>query len=227
MPRSSDPPVWHAWPLTVAQAVAVQHQWRPRVVVHGGVKAMTRVAGADVAMVPGGTACRGVIAVLALPGFQLLDLAEVIRPVTFPYVPGFLSFREAPVLLACWAQLRVRPDVVLVDGQGIAHPRRFGIASHLGVWWDWPTIGVAKSRLCGAHPPVPDRLGATVPLQDGGEQIGVVLRSRVGVRPIYISPGHRMGMAEALQVVRRCLAGYRLPEPTRVADRYSKRPAIC
>jgi len=203
--------------------MALQRQLRERLVLDGAVDSLEQVAGADVAFVDGGQAAHGVVVVLSVPGFHIVELVEDIRPVTFPYIPGLLSFRESPVLLACFERLRARPQVVLVDGQGIAHPRRLGIASHLGLWLDLPTVGVAKSRLFGAHPEVPDRAGAVVPLTDGAEQIGVVLRSRPGTQPLYVSPGHRIGMDAALRVVQACLAGYRLPEPTRLADQYSKK----
>ena len=165
---------------------------------------------------------RAVVVVLALPGWRLHERVEVTRPVAFPYIPGLLSFREAPVLLECFRRLKTVPDVVLVDGQGIAHPRRLGIASHLGLWLNVPTIGVAKSRLCGTHRSVPDCVGARVPLSDRGAVIGAVLRSRQGARPIYVSVGHGIGLRSALSMVTACLAGYRLPEPTRIADLCSK-----
>lgn len=212
----------HEWRLNPAQAVALQQQLRSRLILEGAVEKMERVAGADVAFEEGGRVAHGVVVVLSVPGFHILEVVEERQPVTFPYIPGLLSFRESPVLLICFERLCSVPDVVLVDGQGIAHPRRFGIASHLGLWLDLPTVGVAKSRLTGTHPQAPDQPGATVPLTDHGEEIGVVLRSRPGTQPIYISPGHRIGLLQAVRVVQACLNGYRLPEPTRIADRHSK-----
>ena len=154
--------------------------------------------------------------------FPQLDLVEEVTataPTTFPYVPGLLSFRELPAVLAAFDRLRQPPDLLLCDGQGIAHPRRFGIAAHLGVLLDRPTIGVGKSKLIGEHDPVGDVRGASVPLRDHGQTIGVVLRSRQHVRPIYISIGHRISLATAVEYVKRCLGRYRLPEPIRLADK--------
>ncbi len=146
--------------------------------------------------------------------------AEV--PTPFPYVPGFLSFREIPAILAALAKLPETPDILMVDGQGVAHPRRFGIAAHLGVLLDLPSLGVAKSRLCGQYAPLAAPKGATQPLTERGEVIGVVLRSKERTNPLFISAGHRIDHAQALACVQECLTRYRLPEPTRIADKLSK-----
>ncbi|HFC53761.1 MAG TPA: deoxyribonuclease V, partial [Gammaproteobacteria bacterium] len=145
------------------------------------------------------------------------------RPTSFPYVPGLLSFREIPAILEALQKLERPPDLLLVDGQGTAHPRRFGIASHLGVVTGIPSIGVAKSRLIGQHGEPPDERGAWTPLQEGEETIGAVLRSRKGVRPIYVSPGHCVTLERALEYVMRCVTRYRLPETTRQAHRLASR----
>ena len=149
---------------------------------------------------------------------QPLDYAVARRPAPIPYVPGFLSFREAPAVMAALDELRVRPDLLICDGQGIAHPRRLGIASHVGLLAGLPSIGCAKSLLVGHHGPVPDERGAHVPLTYRGEQIGVVLRTRVGVKPLYISIGHRISLPSAIHYVMSCITKYRLPETTRAAD---------
>lgn len=135
----------------------------------------------------------------------------------FPYVPGFLGFREVPALVAAWDRLAVKPDLLLVDGHGIAHPRGLGVAAHLGVVLDWPTVGVAKSRLVGDEPPLPDAPGAQAPLMWKGRQLGVVLRTRRGAKPLYISVGHRVSLARAVAVVLRTTNGRRLPMATRAA----------
>ena len=210
----------HAWRVSSRRARAIQTRLAGAVVVRGTPRRLRSVAGTDVAF--RGQVAHGVVVVLALPGLAVVEVAESTRPVPFPYVPGLLSFREAPVLLACFKRLRRRPQAVLVDGQGIAHPRRLGLASHLGLCLGIPTVGVAKSRLCGEHRALPEQAGATVPLMDGRERLGTVLRSKHGCRPLYISPGHRVSHAGAVALVKACLAGYRLPEPTRIADRYSK-----
>jgi deoxyribonuclease V len=148
--------------------------------------------------------------------------AQACLPTRFPYIPGLLSFRELPAVLKALEQLPRLPDLILCDGQGIAHPRRLGIASHLGVLLDHPTIGVGKTRLVGHHDPVPDQRGAWVPLVDRGEVVGAVLRTRQGAKPIYVSPGHRVGLTTAVGWVMACTTRFRLPETTRLADRLSR-----
>jgi deoxyribonuclease V len=182
------------------------------------------VGGVDVAYGRrGGDAQVGVV-VLELATLTLLDRISAIVPVDFPYVPGFLSFREAPAAIAALDRLSVQPDILICDGHGIAHPRRLGFASHLGLYLDRPTIGVAKSRLCGTHDPPGSRRGDWTPLVDHGEEIGRVLRSRAGCNPIYVSIGHRISLESAMRLVQACITRYRLPEPTRLADKLSKLP---
>ncbi len=167
----------------------------------------------------GGHLARAAVAVLTFPGLSLCDQAVAQRPVTFPYVPGLLSFREVPVVLEALAGLARLPDLLLCDGQGLAHPRRFGIACHLGVLLDLPAIGVAKRRLIGRHEALPQEKGAWVPLYDGDECIGAVVRTRTGVQPLYVSVGHRVSLESAVDWVFRCTTRYRLPETTRAAHR--------
>ena len=172
---------------------------------------------------------RAAIVVLEFPSLRPLDYAVARRPSTFPYVPGFLSFRETPAVLAALAELRVRPDLLLCDGQGLAHPRRFGIACHIGLLADIPAIGCAKSLLTGRYATLPDERGASVPLLDHGEQIGVALRSRAGTKPLFISAGHRISLESSVRFVMDCTTKYRLPETTRAADglaSHGKIPAI-
>ncbi|MFN5514187.1 MAG: deoxyribonuclease V, partial [Cyanobacteriota bacterium] len=170
----------------------------------------------------GQTLAQGAIAVLNYPELRVQETALAQLPLTVPYIPGYLSFRELPVLLAAWEHLHCDPDLILCDGQGYAHPRRFGLACHLGLALDKPTIGVAKSLLTGRHDPVPSQKGAWVPLLDGSETLGAVLRSRANVRPLYISVGHRLSLEDALIWTQNCLTRYRLPEPTRLADKDSR-----
>ncbi len=153
-----------------------------------------------------------------------LEQLQIFTPATFPYIPGLLAFREIPAILAALAELKSTPDLLMVDGQGIAHPRRMGIAAHLGVLLDWPTLGIAKSRLTGKFEMPGPQKGDRAPLMAGKEQIGVVLRSRDNVAPLFISPGHRVSMETAVELTLRCLTRYRLPEPTRMADKLSKCP---
>ncbi|MGB1202117.1 MAG: deoxyribonuclease V [Alloalcanivorax venustensis] len=176
------------------------------------------VAGVDVGFENADTA-RAAIVVLDYHTLEPLDYALARLPVAFPYVPGLLSFRECPVILHALAQLRVAPDVLLCDGHGIAHPRRLGIAAHLGVLTGLPAVGVAKKRLTGRHGEVPEGRGEWTPLLDrAGDTLGAVLRTRVGTRPLIVSPGHRTDLATALELVMACTTRYRLPETTRWAD---------
>jgi len=154
---------------------------------------------------------------------MVVSTATATLTTAFPYIPGLLSFRELPVVLAALRRLPQLPAVVLVDGQGIAHPRRLGIASHLGLWLDLPTVGCAKSRLCGEHGEPGEKRGEWVSLRDGAEEIGRVVRTRERVRPLFVSPGHLISMERAVQIVLACGRGYRLPEPTRQAHLESNR----
>ncbi|MBD2784501.1 deoxyribonuclease V [Xenorhabdus sp. DI] len=176
------------------------------------------IAGADVGFEQSGTVTRAAIVVLQYPSLDVVEYQIARIDTVLPYIPGLLSFREYPALMAAWQKLSLRPDLVMVDGQGIAHPRRFGIASHFGLLADVPTIGVAKSRLCGEHAPVGEIVGDRQPLLDHGEQVGVVLRSKRRCNPLYISLGHRVSTDSAVFWVEQCLRGYKLPEPTRWAD---------
>lgn len=209
----------HSWNLTPRAAIAVQQRLRSRVVRRGHPREIRTVAGTDVGFERGGAIARAAIAVLSFPGLELVDYAVARRPARFPYVPGLLSFREMPALLAALARLRVRPDLMLCDGQGLAHPRRFGLACHLGVMCGIPSIGVAKSRLIGKHREPGKRRGAWVQLRDRGETIGAVVRSRAGIRPLFVSIGHRLSLPEAVRYVMACTTRYRLPETTRWAHR--------
>ncbi|MBD0336486.1 MAG: deoxyribonuclease V [Cyanobacteria bacterium Co-bin13] len=210
------------WPTTAADAIALQHQLRPQIITQDQLPdPITYVAGVDAGFEADGTITRAAVVVLSFPDLVPMEEALVRRPTIFPYVPGLLSFREVPAVLDALAQLKTTPDLILCDGQGIAHPRRLGIASHLGLLIDRPTVGVAKSRLVGTHDPVPSEKGAWVPLLDKGERIGAVLRSRDKVNPLYISPGHRISLETAIDYTLRCTTRYRLPETTRLADRLS------
>jgi deoxyribonuclease V len=208
----------HEWPTTLEEAQAVQQRLRSQVVTHDDLGEVRAVAGVDAGYEDEGRTARAVVVVLAFPSLEPLEYTIARRPAAFPYVPGFLSFREGPAVVAALAELRAPPDLVIFDGQGIAHPRRLGIASHIGVLTGLPSIGCAKSLLVGRHEPLPDVRGASVPLFHRGEQVGAVLRTRVGVKPVYISVGHRVGLETALRYVMACTTKYRLPEATRLAD---------
>lgn len=208
-----------SWPTTFKEARAVQEQLRDRVICENTLGPVRTVAGVDVGFEDRGQTTRAAVAVLRFPQLELVEQAVVREATRFPYVPGYLSFREVPALLSALASLPAQPDLVLCDGQGLAHPRRFGLACHLGVLTGLPTIGVAKSRLVGSHAEVPRHKGAWVPLYDGAEIIGAVLRTRDGVRPLYVSVGHRVDLSTAIDFVLRCTTRYRLPETTRWAHK--------
>ncbi|MCL7939970.1 deoxyribonuclease V [Halomonas sp. ATCH28] len=225
----------HDWDLAPREAIALQKRLAGQVEREDRLDPVGRIAGVDIGFEQDGAITRAAVVVLAWPPgaegeFEptTLEIVEQVvhrEPTRMPYVPGLLSFREVPAALAAFERLEVRPELVMVDGQGIAHPRRIGVASHLGLWLDLPTIGVAKSRLCGRHrEPGPAR-GDWTPLVDGpdDEVIGAVLRSRVKVKPIFVSPGHRLTLPTALDWVIRCLGRTKLPEPTRLADRLASR----
>jgi len=209
----------HSWSVTPAAAREIQERLRGRVVTSDDFGEVRFVAGTDVAFEGGGQTTKGAVAVLTWPGLELADHAIARRPTSFPYVPGLLSFREIPALLDALDRLTAQPDLLLCDGQGLAHPRRFGLACHLGVVTGLPTIGVAKSRLTGTHGAVPVTKGRWTPLIDGDEVIGAVVRSRRGVKPIYVSVGHRVSLETAVHYAMGCVTRFRLPETTRWADR--------
>lgn len=214
-----EPP--HAWDLAPSEAIALQRELAARVICDGDVPDATVrvIAGADVAFdKPHGRAV-GAIVLLAWPSLEVLQRVAIETVVTFPYVPGLLSFRETPVLLEAFEHVEMRPDLLFIDGHGYAHPRRFGFACHIGLLLDVPAIGVAKSRLIGAQGTVAGPRGSRADLVDGGEVIGSMLRTRQGVRSVYVSVGHRIGLAAAERWTLACARGYRVPEPTRLADR--------
>ncbi|MBI1749999.1 MAG: endonuclease V [Acidobacteria bacterium] len=185
--------------------------------------AVRTVAGTDVAFdfrgggTSKGRAIAGVI-VYSFPEMREMERAWAARLLEFPYVPGLLSFRELPALLAAFAKLRTKPDVIFCDAQGYAHPRRFGLACHLGVLLDRATVGCAKSRLIGEHKEPGRAAGNWAPLVDAGETIGAVVRTRAGVKPVYVSPGHCVSLESAVELVMAVCDGYRVPRPTREAD---------
>ncbi len=211
----------HPWDLSPKDAIAVQETLRHELVLSFEEKPVARIAGIDVGF--DGESVFAAVAILDFPGLDLEEYAISRLPATFPYVPGLLSFREVPVVLDSLEKLEKWPDLLLCDGQGIAHPRRLGIASHLGLLTGIPSIGVAKTRLVGTHGPIPDERGAWVPLMDKGEVIGAVLRTRCGVKPIYVSPGHKMDLEHAISFTMAATTRYRLPETTRWAHRLASR----
>jgi deoxyribonuclease V len=209
----------HAWNLSPAAAAEIQRRLARRVGRRPPRRPIRIIAGVDCAFSEDGTRCLAAAIAWCAETRSLLEERVVSRPLRFPYVPGLLSFREAPAALAALRALDTEPDLLMVDGHGIAHPRRFGIASHLGVLCGIPTVGVAKSRLCGEHVEPGAARGSRAALVDAGDRIGTVLRTREGTRPVYVSIGHAIDLATAERQVLRAGEGFRLPEPTRWADR--------
>jgi deoxyribonuclease V len=209
----------HDWDLTPKEAIAAQKRLRDRVECRDRLGELRRVAGVDVGLARGKKQARAAIAVLSWPDLELLEQATAELPVSFPYVPGLLSFREIPVVLEAWQRLGRPPDLVLCDAQGRAHPRRFGLACHLGLITDTPSIGVAKSRLIGTYQEPGPEKGSTAPLLDEGEEVGRVVRTRSRTRPLFVSIGHRVSLPTAVELVLGATTRYRLPETTRWAHR--------
>ncbi len=202
--------------MTTAEAREIQLRIRDLVVREADSFAPHFVTGADISFRRDGGATAAAVT-FAFPGLELVETVVIEGRAAFPYVPGLLTFREAPLLLSVFERMTITPDLVLVDGQGIAHPRRFGVASHLGVLLDIPTIGCAKSRLCGEHEDPPLEAPAHTSLKDGGEVIGAAVRTKTGSKPLYVSIGHKVDLPTAIDLVLACGRGYRLPEPTRLA----------
>ena len=209
----------HSWDVTPAQARDIQERLCGKLVRRDDFTRIDTVAGLDVGFEDGGKVTRAAAVLLSFPGLALMDRALAKRPTSFPYVPGLLSFREIPAVLDALVELSSVPDILLCDGQGYAHPRRFGLACHLGLLTDLPSIGVAKSRLVGEHGPLAEEKGSHTWLRHRGDIVGAVLRSRTGVRPLYVSVGHRVGLETALDLVLACTTRYRLPETSRQAHR--------
>jgi len=215
----------HRWNVTTAEARAIQESLRDEVVRQDRLGEIRQVAGVDVGFEQAGRITRAAVAVLGFPDLEVRARAIARQPTSFPYVPGLLSFREIPAVLAAMEELQDLPDLLLCDGQGLAHPRRFGIACHLGVLTNLPSIGVAKSRLLGeAVDPGPEK-GSWEPLLDHGEVIGAVVRTRSRVKPLYVSIGHRVSLETAIRYLLACTPRYRLPETTRHAHRLASASA--
>jgi len=207
----------HSWQVTTIEARAIQAELASEVSRIGTITKPRYIAGVDISVNRFNKMGKGVAVVLSYPDLKVVDVQVVTDQITFPYVPGLLSFREAPLLLKAFEKLNITPDIVMVDGQGVAHPRRCGIASHLGLILGIPTIGCAKSRLCGEHEMPSIKAGNYAELTDNGEVIGAVLRTREDVKPLYVSIGHMIDLPTAIRWVLACCRGYRLPEPTRLA----------
>jgi len=208
----------HSWSVTPGQAVSIQREFAGRIVRRGTVPKLRLVAGADLAFSPGLEECIAGVVVWDVRLREVVEQRVIRRPTKFPYVPGLLSFREAPALLSALGLLRREPDVFMFDGQGYAHPRRFGLACHVGLLIDRPSIGCAKSLLVGECELPAKAKGSTSPIIHGAERIGMAVRTRDSVKPVYVSVGHRLSLPAAVRITLDCCDRYRIPEPTRLAD---------
>ncbi|MFP4094660.1 MAG: deoxyribonuclease V [Cyclobacteriaceae bacterium] len=207
----------HPWNVSASQAVKIQQQLRCQINIKPLDQPIRHIAGADISFNKGSDQFFAGIILLEYPSMTKVGHALVSFRASFPYIPGLLSFREIPALLVAWQMLPEKPDLIMLDGHGIAHPRRLGIASHFGLWVDKPSLGCAKKLLTGMHEVVPAEAPACTRLFDKDGQIGIALRTRTNVKPVYISPGHLIDFESAEEITRHCLGGYRLPEPTRQA----------
>ncbi|HBG27389.1 MAG: hypothetical protein A2Y10_18980 [Planctomycetes bacterium GWF2_41_51] len=207
----------HNWNLTPKEAIALQKELAVKVLYRKFDKKIETIAGLDCAFTKDKKNVIACIIVLSRVNFEIIEAAYEVLPVTFPYIPGLLSFREAPACLAAAKKLKIVPDTIIVDGQGTAHQRRFGIACHLGLFLDIPTIGCAKSRLIGDFNTPARQKGSVSPLTDKGEIIGSVVRTRDNVNPVFVSVGHKCRLEDAIRIVLECCIKYRIPEPSRIA----------
>ena len=212
----------HEWNLSGDEAKALQRELAGKIVLEDQFDEIHYVAGVDMAINENNGMARAAVVLFSYPDLTVLEKHVYEEPLRMDYIPGLLSFREMPSLLGALEQLKQQPDLVMADGQGIAHPRRLGIGTHLGLWIDKPTIGCAKSILVGIHEPVGEAVGDWSPLIYKHEIIGAALRTRAKVKPMYISPGHKISLESSIKYVLTCSRGYRLPETTRQADKLSK-----
>lgn len=217
--HSPDGDIAHPWDCTPVEAIEIQRRLAVKVIVGGGPGKIDSIAGIDLAFEKSRNLGFCAILVLEFPSLRVIEERCVAGEIAFPYVPGLLSFREGPLIMKAYNMLDKKPGCIMCDGQGIAHPRRLGIASHMGLVLGVPSIGCAKSRLFGRHEePGPERGAKSFLSDDKGVPVGLVLRTRKGVKPVFVSPGHRVGIEEAGDIVMACAGRYRVPEPTRLAD---------
>lgn len=214
----------HEWNLDPQAAIELQRELAKRIIREDRLGDVHHIAGVDMAINEQNDMAHAAVVLLTYPGLEVVERHIYEEPVRMPYIPGLLSFREAPCVLGAFQKLRQKPELVMVDGMGIAHPRRIGIASHLGLWLNLPTIGCGKSLLTGRYNKnaLGEEAGSWVPLTDKNEVIGAVVRTRTRVNPLFISTGHMISLETSIKYVLACGRGYRLPEPTRLADKLSK-----
>jgi deoxyribonuclease V len=205
----------HSWEVSPQEAIKIQKDLKSNISLKKSFNKIDKIAGVDVSYYQN-KMIAGVI-IFKFPNLKIIERQSFVASINFPYIPGLLTFREGPSILSAFKKIKNEPDIILFDGQGIAHPRRMGIATHLGLFLDRPTIGCAKSRLSGKYISVGEQKGDYTPLKEGEEVLGVVLRTRKGVKPIFLSPGHKIDLPDSIEIVLKCIVKYRLPLPVREA----------
>ncbi|MCD5401710.1 deoxyribonuclease V [candidate division NPL-UPA2 bacterium] len=210
----------HSWGVSPEEALRIQRELKREIIAERSFDEIRKIAGADISF-SREEAYAGVI-IFSFPDFWIIEKRQAVKKITFPYIPGLLAFREGPALLSAFEQMETEPDLIIFDAQGLAHPRRMGLATHLGIILDKPSIGCAKSRLVGHYEPPEETVGSHSLLEDGGEIIGAVVRTKEGVSPVFVSLGHRLDLETSIKVVLECCRGYRLPEPSRQAHNFAE-----
>ncbi|OGP87559.1 MAG: hypothetical protein A2156_15135 [Deltaproteobacteria bacterium RBG_16_48_10] len=212
----------HSWNVNVDEAIGIQKTLRERVTLKATFSELKHIGGGDVGYSNNRNQLLGVIVVLSFPEMEMLDFATAFGKIRFPYIPGLLSFREGPILIKTFNRLRIKPDVMIFEGQGIAHPRGFGLASHLGLWLDLPSIGCTKTPLVNDYVSPGTSKGSFEWIQSEGKKVGAALRTKEGVKPVFISPGHRMNLPTSIQIILATCQSFRIPEPLRRAHQWSR-----
>lgn len=213
----------HPWKVNTERAIQIQENLKSRILQKNGLSEYKTIAGADVSYSKGKNSLSGAIVVLSFPDMNLIEQATASGEITFPYIPGLLTFREGPILIKTFQRLRKKPDLIIFDGQGIAHPRRIGLASHLGLWFDIPSIGCAKTLLTGEFKDPGPFKGDYEWIFKDGEKLGAVLRTKDLVKPLFISPGHRIDLYTSMNIVLKSCIRFRIPEPLRKAHQLSRK----
>jgi deoxyribonuclease V len=211
----------HSWNVSVEEAIQIQENLRSRVILKKNFSNVRTIGGGDVAYSKTRNLLFGAIVVLSFPQMDTLDIAKAYGMVHFPYIPGLFSFREGPILIKTFQRLKTKPDIMLYDGQGIAHPRGFGLASHMGLWLDLPSVGCAKTPLVDEFTPPGSSRGSRELIRREGKEVGIVLRTKDNVKPLFVSPGHRIDLPTSIQIILKSCQGFRIPEPLRRAHHVS------
>ena len=212
----------HSWNVSVEEAIQIQESLKDRVILKKTFSKVRTIGGGDVAYSKTGDGLFGVIVVLSFPDLELLDIATANGKVSFPYIPTLLSFREGPILIKTFQRLKIKPDVMIYDGQGIAHPRGIGLASHMGLWLNLPSIGCAKTPLLDEFISPGSSKGSFEWIQREGKEVGAVLRTKDKVKPLFVSPGHRIDLITSVQLILESCQGFRFPEPLRRAHQATR-----